>query len=590
MGETDLLEVGNYRISKDGTLSVVTGYEPKNGNAYIQTSIIANHAPLVKRIIRYDNGTDITESIEIAVRRAYKESIAHMTKDQLFAQNPNKAFDVGNIVYQGRGYNGLYRQFIQEQCGNLPIYTVYQHTGIRIIDGERVFLNGGNSVTKDGLTDRYKVELENQLQNYGFIKDKPVERYSVFKTLLYKLAEKRIMYPVVAYCFMTALTSLYREKGIEPAFVLYIIGKTGCRKTSLAKLILNFFGRFDYSTPSPAGFRDTLNSIEKKMSCADSVPLLIDDRIPTANAYLKQMIEQIEQGILRLIGDKNNRGRSNADGTLRKCYPPKSTAITTAEDAFQNVTESGIARAFSVPLKPDSINLDVLTFLQENTDSLNACMTDFIQWMLNKWDEQQEALYPAFVKLRKAAQGVGHGRLADAVAHLTLALSVMCDWLRSVGQMTEEEAHKVKQEGFEIFIAMATEQNKQVIEDKPTHLFLNALREMRETGNIRFINLTGQATNNIALHTGKDDIVGYYDDEYFYLIPDTSDSAIRQFYKKQDRNFPLSPRRIRECLADEGYLIKEGTQFTKLKRIFGQQKRYVWLYKKALDNEELEVN
>lgn len=134
MGETDLLlEVGNYQVSQDGTLSVVNGYEPKNGNAYVQTSIIANHAPLVKRIIRYDNGTDITEKIEIAVRRAYKESIAHMTKDQLFAQNPNKAFDVGNIVYQGRGYNGLYRQFIQEQCVNLPIYTVYQHTTAVIV-------------------------------------------------------------------------------------------------------------------------------------------------------------------------------------------------------------------------------------------------------------------------------------------------------------------------------------------------------------------------------------------------------------------------------------------------------------------------
>lgn len=574
-----LVEIGQFRGKEDGTLEYVSEKQTKDGATYQESEVIANHVPVVQRLERLDNGTEISESLVIMVRRAFTDTLHHMTIDQLFSQNPNKVFGASCIIYRGRWYQGMYRECIQSQCANLPILIVYQHTGITDIDGKRVFLNAGYSVTKDGLTDAYNVELENQLKSYGFIGTKTEDRFSVFKVLLRKLAPPSVMYPAIAYCFQTASAAIYRELGIEPSFVLYIIGKTGSRKTCLAKIVLNFFGRFDYGTPSPAGFRDTLNSIEKKLSVCDGIPLLIDDRIPTPNAYLKSQIEQVEQGILRLIGDRSARGRSNADGSLRANYTAKAGCIVTAEDGFSNVTESGVARAFSVPLKPDDINLDQLTFLQENADRLNMIMADYIQWILNKWDELKDKIYPAFVRLRKEAQTVGHGRLADAVAHLTLSLTIMCEWLQEIGQITGEEAHQIKKDGLSIFTTMATEQNKQVLEDKPTRLFLDALREMKETGSVHFVNLKG--TDDIC-HDGK---IGYYDKEYYYLIPETADSAVRQFYKRQEKSFPLSTRRIRECLADEGYLVKDGTQLTKVKRIYGQLKRYIWLYRRALDDE-----
>lgn len=408
-----LLEVGQYRGKEDGTLEYVSEKQTKDGATYQESEVIANHVPVVQRLERQDNGTEISESLVVMVRRAFADATYYMNIDQLFSQNPNKVFGVSCIINRGHGYQGMYREFIQLQCADLPIYTVYQHTGITNIDGKRVFLNGGCSVTKDGMTDAYNVALENQLKAYGFTGTKTEDRFTVFKVLLRKFAPPSVMYPAIAYCFQTASAAIYRELGIEPSFVLYLIGRTGSGKTCLAKIFLNFFGRFDYSTPSTAGFMDTLNSIEKKLSVCDGIHLLIDDRIPTPNAYLKAQMKQVEQGVLRLIGDRSARGRSNADGSLRVNYTAKTGCIVTAEDGFSNVTESGIARAFSVHLKPGDINLDLLTFLQENADRLNMIMTDYIQWILNKWDELKDKIYDMreenYITLKNGAEAYRGG-------------------------------------------------------------------------------------------------------------------------------------------------------------------------------------
>lgn len=576
--EEAYLQIGAYEVKQDGTLCFVQTKTDKSGSPYLETTSIANHAPIVKRLKRLDNGIEISETIEISVRRAFKETVFQMTMDQLFSQYPHKAFGAACMVFLGRGFIGEYRQFVQVQCADMQSYTVYQHTGIKCIDGERVFLNGGFSVTRNGLTDQYCVELENQMENYSFTNKRTDDRYHVFREL-FNIAPLSVILPCVVYCFQSAMNPLYREAGIEPSFLLYIIGKTGSRKTTLAKLLLNFFGHFEYATPSPAGFRDTANAIEKKYAVGDGIVLLIDDKVPYTNAYLKANADGVEQAALRLSGDKAPRAKMNADGTLKKAYRPKAGCIMTGEDGLQSVTESGIARAFTVELKPTDIDLDKLTYLQENADRLNQIMSEFIQFMLIHWDALREELYPAFSKLRQEAQSVGHGRLADAVAHLRLTLIIACSWLLSINEMTADQAHDLKEKAGTLFLSMAQEQQKRVIEDRPTKLYLDALKQMRETGAIRFVNAK---RHDDTAHDGK---IGYVDDRFFYLIPDAAYNAVCKFYREQDRRFPLSKTRIHEHLVLEGYVERGKSQITRNVRCCGLQGARLCLYKSALDDE-----
>ena len=75
-----------------------------------------------------------------------------------------------------------------------------------------------------------------------------------------KLVPPDILYPLLAYIFLSPLIEFLRRGGCVPKFVLFLVGKTGSRKSTLAALMLSFFGRFT-ATELPLSFRDTPNSI-----------------------------------------------------------------------------------------------------------------------------------------------------------------------------------------------------------------------------------------------------------------------------------------------------------------------------------------
>ena len=314
---------------------------------------------------------------------------------------------------------------MQIQCENAPVSTLYQRTGYTTIDGKRVFLNGDYSITAEGLTDKYNVAFSGQLSNYRFTADRHENRFETLLKLLPSTAPQSLVYAGLGLSFLTPLNALLREVGIEPCFILYFTGKTGTRKTTMAKLLLNFFGSFDNGTAPPAGFRDTANAVEKKFALTDSTLVLLDDRIPSTTPKVKAQMEAMEQSVARQIGDRSGRARMNADGSLKPTYRPNCNLIITAEESFSNVGESAIARSISVELEPGDVNLNALTEVQERAAHLNECMGDYIQYILQNWETLQATLKPLFLEYRNKAQSGGHGRLAECVAHLQIGIYTM---------------------------------------------------------------------------------------------------------------------------------------------------------------------
>lgn len=348
-----------------------------------------------------------------------------------------------------------------------------------------------------------------------------------------RIAPAPLVYAGLGLSFLTPLNALLRDCGIEPCFILYFTGKTGSRKTTLAKLLLNFFGSFNNGTPPTASFRDTSNAVEKKFALTDSTLVLLDDRIPSTTAKIKAQMEAMEQAVARQIGDRSGRARMNADGSLKATYRPKCNLIITAEESFSNVGESAIARSLSVELKPGDIDLAALTAVQQKAEHLNQCMSDFIRYVIVNWDSLGEELKPLFMKLRDKAQVGGHGRLAECVAHLQIGIIVMCKWLFSESIISKAESDSMKQAAWIVFMELAEQQNRRIVEEKPVKLFLDAVKEMRDRSTIRIINL--DAPNEFS----SSNVVGFQDEEFFYFFPDAIYREVKIFYSSQDKNFPL---------------------------------------------------
>lgn len=574
----------NYEYSPDGTLYYIECKEDKNGNTYTETTAIANHTPLLKEQRIIDNGIETTEELVFTALRDFRKGAdtAISLKDVL-SQTPNIKFGAACRIFLGRGAKSRYSEAMQIQCENAPLTMLYQHTGYTTIESERVFLNGGHSVTKDGLTDKYNVVLSGQMENYVFTEKKDSERYETLLSLLPSVAPTSLVYAGLGLSFLTPLNALLRNCGIEPCFILYFTGKTGARKTTLAKLFLNFFGSFDNGTAPPASFRDTVNAVEKKFALTDSTLVLLDDRIPSVNPKIKAQMENMEQSTARQIGDRSGRARMNADGTLKATYRPKCNLIITAEESFSNVGESAIARSISVELKPGDVNLAALTEVQQRADHLNQCMSDYIRFVITNWDNISERVKPLFLDLRNKAQTGGHGRLAECVAHLQIGITFMCEWLISESVIDEAQAEKMKSVSWEVFLKLAERQNRRITEEKPVKLFLNAVREMRDRNTIPIVDLDLQNEYNSLK------VVGYRDKDFYYFYPDAIYREVKMFYSTQDTNFPLGKNALFQQLAIDNLIETDKEQNTKSKRIKdGKRPRFLWLKAAALDDEREE--
>jgi len=151
------------------------------------------------------------------------------------------------------------------------------------------------------------------------------------------------------------LNEFFRQAGYEPLYLLFLVGRTQTRKSTLAALMLSFFGEFSAST-LPCSFKDTANAIEKKGYILKDTLNVVDDYHPAMTSKERQTMDTIMQALSRGYGDRKGRDRMNPDISLRESSAPRGNVIITGED-IPDIGQSGIARNFIIELMPDDVPL-----------------------------------------------------------------------------------------------------------------------------------------------------------------------------------------------------------------------------------------
>lgn len=562
--------------------------EPLKDAAGFQDIPFMNFWPELVQLRRLDDGFTVSDKIIFsAFRNGVHEPPVELEKRDMIGNQPQAKFSAGCRVFKGKSNIARCGELLEMQCEDAETHTCYSHTGWKIINGERVFLNGENSVTADGLTDRYTVELDSDLRRCYRFTAGNISETGAFDALLNRMPKAVpdwLLVPSLAYVFLSPLNSMLREKGAEPSFCFYLIGKTGSYKSSWAKVMLSFFGQLGYAETAPITFLDTQNAIGRKLALGADIPLLLDDRRPTNNAADKMRYEGIEKYVSSAIGDRAARGRLNADATARASYIARCNLIVTAEEAFQNIGSSSIARSVSVELKPDSICFDELRELQARADQLNRVMVLFLQWLIANYEGVSDSADDKLMQYREFFTGAGHPRLATAFSQLMFGYSVMLAFLQDKGRIDRNRADEMRSRAKDIFLSMCEQQSEKVDGERPTKLFSDLLKEMLETKQIRIVDLsnTESTAGNLFI---SDKTVGYQDGSYLYLIPRAAYSAVLQYYSRSGYTFPASPAALWKQFKDEGKLICDGDRLDKRKTINGNTRRYVCLLVSVIDSE-----
>ncbi len=546
---------------------------------------VSNFLPVPTEEILYDDGRE---------QQRYFRIIGRKSKDFKITELPEitiKAADTGNMnwILEKWGFGAniyppyqsnkdmIRRVMVTIGAQTAARKTIFTHTGWRMIEGKWCFLYAGGAIGADGI----EVRLEGNLQRYRFPETSGdiTERNNAFRAV-FNVADKRIVLPFIAHTFLTPLNEFLKQAGHEPSFVLNYVGRTQSRKSTLAALMLSFFGSFTAAS-LPANFKDTANALEKKGYILKDMLMIVDDFHPAATMNERRTMEQTMQSISRMYGDRRARDRLNTEIALRSGNIPRGNVAVTGED-IAAIGQSGIARNFIVEMQPDSLPVsDTLNAAQAYAENgvLAAFMRGYIEWLIPQADELPQKLKALFGTYRKSAikeKICGLGRAGDTVAWLMTALHILSDYLYVCGINDIDLS-----DSWQILKEIASAQLDKNEEVTPTKMFLDAVGQLFDSGKI-FTENTGDNPQHETVSGAK---VGYSDGEMYYFIPDTLYAEVGKYYSSQNKIFPISCQRLMKHLAAEKICLSNSERYTFQKRIGNRRHRYLCIPRRFIDEE-----
>ncbi|WP_028988094.1 DUF927 domain-containing protein [Thermicanus aegyptius] len=578
--------LGEYAINDTGHLCCKK-YD-KNGGIMLKP--LSNFVARITRQISTDNGLEKHLQYEIegvlADGRPLPAILVPANKFGTMAWVTDSWGVLPNIR-PGTLIKDQVRYVIQGISSHAAEEQIFSHLGWRKIDGKWAYLHAGGAVGAEGV----KVNVQQEgLQRYKLPEYTENLEEAIAATLRsLEVADKAVTYPLLAMVGLAPLCEPLRKAGAEPSFILWLLGESGARKSSIVALFLNHFGTFANGKELPAGFKDTSNALEKKAFTTKDSLLVVDDYHPKATIHEARQMEQLAQQLLRGYGDHQARTRMASDGTtLRLQYKPRGCCIVTGEDKPKAGT-STTARFLTVTVDRGSVNLDKLSEAQDESGKLSHSGRGYLEWLAPKIEELPQKLRDEFRTIRiLSMRSDQHGRIPETVAHLYIGFKMFTAYAEEKGLLAQEERENMLNDAFQLFLNLASQHNDGMFEETPVNMFLTAINELIATGKAFLIKQHSTAESSSG------ELIGYEDNRHFLLIPETTMNMVTQFYQKQNRNFPLTKDALIKQLDTEGLIYTttekntDGSlrkRRTPKKKIGNKSMNMLWLKKTALEQK-----
>lgn len=454
-------------------------------------------------------------------------------------------------------------------------FTQYAHTGWRKIGGQWVYLYQGGSLGGENLD----VDLGNGLTQYTLDNISPAARAIPENTAALisycmgmEVMSDRLRYPLLAEIYLAPLREPMEKAGCAPAFILYLNGKSGTGKSTVATLALAHFGNY-HDGQFPATFADTGNAITKKAFLVKDALFAVDDYHPTKSLIERRKMETTMQGLCRAFGNHAARNRMNADSSLRESAPPRCVSLVTGE-YVPDVGDSGVARCYVVNLKEGKdvkLNGDMTRLQDYARDGYyRRAMRGYIEWLRGQMDDMPDRINQIFREnrdraIREGAKGQ-HARVPAMVAWLMAGYTMMLEYLKSLDIMDEDGAATEREKAFRILMTEADDQTAEQNEDRPCQEFCSMINELIANKSAAVIGL-----NEMARIPDKG-MIGWMDGTSYYLLPETSYQMCVENYRRRGQEFPLTLRGLYKQLVDEGIARpdEKSGKSTRVRR-FGQK-------------------
>ena len=379
--------------------------------------------------------------------------------------------------------------------------------------------------------------------------------------------------PALCHTFLSPLNEFMNQAGMQPRYLLAMIGQTGSYKSSLAAVVLSSFGEFAIDS-FPLTFRSTANSVPEVGHILKDVLLVIDDYHPLSKKDAEEM-KHVLQVAVRAWGDHAGRTRLRPDASINEPKAPRGNVIVTGE-FLPDLAPSDFARLFVVEMQKEVIEDKVMRDAQDlaHNGLFRRVMSAYIDWIKNNFLLTDESTAAFVSSLRTQAQDVRsawrerlhgegiefHGRLPDAIASLTIGFRMLTEFLRSKNLLTDADRQKLADELNEVFLTTAKQQAGRMLASDPGYLYLKAVMQMVSEKTLRIDPADGQC------HSVTNNLAGFVDDEYYYIRLERTLQEANRYYDRLNQPLNITAGALSKLLMDEKILEPQKGARTKKKR------------------------
>lgn len=366
---------------------------------------------------------------------------------------------------------------------------------------------------------------------------------------------------MLAFVILSLTTSRYDT--VDPQFFFLLYGMSGAFKTTIAKLLFNIHEGF-YNI-APMNLTITTAAAMRKIGTQfrDCV-CLYDDVAPSTNPIKKNEMEAKIDVMSRSTGDST--GYIKMDGKNEQSMKALGLSVVTAE-YIPIENNSSVARTLIMKFDKKKVNLKRLAKAQNKRNIYPTVIINYIAYICENGEEYMEDLEDAFHKACKEFSFLSnvHSRTPYNAAWLYAGYKMFLKYANSVDStIFKSDELKVFEKDL---IELMQGQKEYMQNQDAVPLYINAINEMLSTGEIVLSQII-IAEEKRKIADKKTNMIGYIDEDYVYLLPDTAFSKVNSFLSKQGKVFPITRVTLNQLLADDKLIIpnddKSGSKTVKL--------------------------
>lgn len=541
--------------SNDSNVTVESKNTKPDGNivkiapAESETDIsdLANYdlEPLNRRIYINRNGIVDYEKNEVEVNVCINEN-GRLTKNTLSIRFKDvdkitkviaKKFPTA-IIYNKKSSEEI-ENYFRRKTSKIPTIRCFTDAGWHVIDSEHVYLHKG--CRRAGINVLTPLALPccktNSTQDLQAIWQKSLALY----------ADSEIATVLSLYSFLGVTYKLFDEAGFAPHFLLFLTGKTGSFKTTIAKLLFTQLTDENHREFPRRIDADTIVSFERALVLAgtDTVTL-IDDYAPAKTKQSASEMANKLESIVRMIGDGSTKSRSNA--SLEDCRGEGVKGVVALTGELQGRGLSSNLRCLYCEIEREKVNIEAVTWFQQNEDYYCTLIQHFVFFLSKKWDDIVDYIKNHFDKYRKSVEiGLDARRLIDVAVTLYVVSDIFQAFLISHCGRTEMIMSYFTHTKEEIMRVVKRSEILSTEED-PALTFMKTALNMIANDKIYVV----QKKSDFISSIGCD---GFWDGGYLYLLPDNTYFKVTNYLKLAGEYFGLELKKIGKLLCDEGYAI-----------------------------------